>query len=247
MDTGHLFLDYSRWRIPLILASLVFFWRWRSRSGSRLVLLFVALVLTFAALIRNKAFFQYAILIFPAADLLIAAFLVSLWDRLARVRSGVRAWPYLRAGLMVALLALAILPGQRRVLANHEDDYEVSVDYVRATIPTGASVMGPQLYWFGMPEQRYLSWESIIFYQRYAPDSSPEQALRALHPDYFVIDEPMERFLWGEKGMSLSAYAEPLTVPKADLMGFLDRHARLVGAVETETFGKVRVYRIDWT
>jgi 4-amino-4-deoxy-L-arabinose transferase-like glycosyltransferase len=246
-DTARLFLDYSRWRIPLIVAALIFFWRWRSTPGSRLVVLFLALVLTFAALIRNKTWFQYAILIFPSVDLVVAAFMVALWDRLARVGSSVRVWPYLRIGLMLLLLAAAILPGQRRILANHVEDYEVTLSHVKAAIPAGSVVMGPQIYWFSMPEERYLSWEGIIFYERYAPGSTTEQSLQALHPDYFIIDGPIERFLWGEKGLSMSAYAQPLHVPQEELMGFLNRRAQLVSTVETETFGNVRIYKIDWT
>ena len=69
--------------------------------------------------------------------------------------------------------------------------------------------------------------------------------MRALHPDYLIIDRFMEGAVKSDS--QLAGRATPfLYIPKAELDSFLGEQARLVSAVDTPTFGNVRVYKIEW-
>jgi len=106
--------------------------------------------------------------------------------------------------------------------------------------------MGPQTYWFALPDHPYYSWEQIVYYRRYNPGSTLEDSIRALHPDYLIIDRFMEGAVKEDKEL-LAQRIPFLYVPKEELDKFLASRARLVKAIETPTFGNVRVYRIEWS
>ena len=105
--------------------------------------------------------------------------------------------------------------------------------------------MGSQTYWFGMPEERYLSWEDIVYYRHYVPGSTLEDALKDLRPDILVIDTHMSQFIT-DTPAQLSDYARHLWIPRRELQAFLDRQASLVDAFASDTSGNVRVYQIAW-
>ncbi len=234
-------------RMALVVVGAVALLRTRTAANRKLLVLLGALILAFTALIRSKPDY-YAILISPAADLVAAALLVELWRR------GMEAWQAgPRSRLVFGVLSVLVggllvaggVRGMASALNNPMDDYRTAVERVRQAIPADRSVMASQTYWFGMPDQRYLSWDQLVYYQRYAPGSTLEDALREFHPDYFILDSFMERFIV-EDPDRLASYYRSLSLPKADLDRFLGRQAQLVSEFRSQTFGRVRIYRIGW-
>ena len=75
--------------------------------------------------------------------------------------------------------------------------------------------------------------------------STVEDALVALRPAYFIMDDSIARYTItaGSRPIPELNSAETL---RASIQGFLDRNGTVVSTSETAAFGEVRVYRIDW-
>ena len=231
----------------LIVGAVVALARGRRRGQTRLLTLFAALVVAFAALVRHKLPY-FAIELTPAAGLVVATFLVDLFHngrRIAGERRGTRLAFSSLAALVVLLLlagaALALLP----MLDDPMPDYRAVVDLVRRTVPAGRSLMGSQTYWLGVPHQPYYSWENLVYYQRCVPGSRLTDALQAQRPDYLLIDRHLEAFIVEDEG-ELTEYTRFLYLPREELEGFLARQATLVARLESRSFGTVRIFRIGW-
>lgn len=224
----------------LLFGAAVALWRRRLVAESRGPAIFIGLVVAFLALLRNKLPY-YDILLFPACDLLVAIALTRLpWNGWSR-----SVWGYGRTVLVLAPLMALILGSMLPMRNDPMDDYRVALERINEVVPLGKSIMGSQTYWFGRPDQRYFSWEQLVYYRRYAADSSLEDAVAALHPDFFIVDTHMEQFI-REDTSWMTNYSQSLYVSKPELDDFLARHGHLVFTLQTTTFGRMRVYEIDW-
>ena len=139
------------------------------------------------------------------------------------------------------MLAANLLP---MIEINSADDYQQTIAFVKQVLPPNASVIGPQTYWFAVPNSHYLSWEQLVYYRRYAQDSTLEDAFHALHADYFILDKELEGAIV-DNTTDTTQRLPFLYLPKAELAAFLSKQAHLVSSVETGTFGNVRIYKID--
>ena len=70
-------------------------------------------------------------------------------------------------------------------------------------------------------------------------------ALRALHPGILIIDRHMESAFVDLESES-SNYGQFLGLPSADMQRFLAEQAELITVIPSDTYGDIRVYRIDW-
>jgi hypothetical protein len=214
--------------------------RRRSAPDVRLLVLFGALALAFMATIRVKQP-HYAILIAPAAFLLVGAYLEKLSHEpwLGSLRTDIRTVAVL--GMVGAALTFTLLPA----LSPPKDDYEAVLQRVRQAIPAASSVIGSQTYWFGLPDERYLSWDQLAFYRLSNPSSTLEDAFRDLNPGYIIMDRRTETSLTDDR-FNLMESGNSSFVAKAQMIDFLQRYTHLVAAIPTETFGDIRIYKIDW-
>ena len=254
-------------RAPLAAATVAALALRRSPADRRLAALSATLFVGFAALIRNSATY-YVIAIAPAAELAVASLLDGLLRqrlppgaegkgeaqpaahtrrlsaRLLLPRPGRTA-----LGLLLALGCIVTVAPVPFSLAHMLDDprpeFRLTLERIRQAVPSGSAVMGPQTYWFGLPEERYYSWEQLVLYREHVAGSSLEDAFRALGPQYLIIDRKMEEALV-ESQEGLSEYHRYFSLLRRDVEAFLARRAVLVAAVETQTFGRVRIYAIDW-
>lgn len=248
-DTGILLaVAMSPFAIPLIVLPLLAR-RGRMIGDSRLLIISLGLFMTLAALVRVK-FLYYAILVTPAAALLAAAFLDSLWNEIERIRRRNDIASRLSIGIVTAvvggLLLASGLHSFSPLAADPMPDTRATFERVRQVIPAGSTVMGPQTYWFALPpDQRYLSWEQILYYASDRPGSTLEDALVALRPDYLVLDSRMGGYIVDEPE-TLPLRFRHLYISKADLGHFLLTRGQLVMTEETKTFGEVQIYRLVW-
>ena len=111
-------------------------------------------------------------------------------------------------------------------------------------MPAGSTVIGSQTYWFALPGERYLSWDQLVYEQRYSRGTL-DDAFRTVHPDYFVSDGWLDLFITDDPTRLATAGSNTL-LPRSQLQAFLDRQAHLVDTVATSAFGTVRIYKIDW-
>ncbi len=237
----------SALRAAVTAAGLVALARRRAAGDRKALFLLAALILSFAALVRHKLPY-FAIELTPAADILLAAFVGKLLHdgRQMRARPRLSRVAYEALVVLVVVLltgaaALAWAPASQDPTA----DYQAVVERIRQTVPPDSTLMGSQTYWFDFPNLRYYSWENLVYYQRSVPGTTLAAALTALHPGYLLIDGHLQEYVTYDR-RQLTEYQQFLYVPRAELEGFLGMRAHLAAMLRTNTYGVVRIYRIDW-
>jgi len=204
-------------------------------SGTLLVLIAVLLI-SFVLLVRNKLSY-YAILFTPALCLLLAAFFYDFLQKRTETIVELRFRQFIVIGICVIPMFFIIrfnsLPAYQRVqnLIN------------QAVKPTDV-IMANQLYWFGLSDHRYYSWENLVFYRRYMPGSSLEDAFQSMRPDIFIIDYQVDNIILD--GKSEETYRQEFSLPKLELESFLNQRADLITIIDTYINKPVRIYRIKW-
>ena len=203
-----------------------------------MTLMVVALV-SYAALVRNQIYY-YAVLVSPAVDLVLA----SLLARLSWRPSAVSGWARWRAAIIFGLLLLWALDSQGPLRHDTRNDYVATLQQLEEVIDPNDLIIGSQTYWFGRPNQPYLSWQQLVYYQRYLPGATLEAAFQPFRPDVLMLDEQTQQFINDDR--QIGSYFRALGVPRADLAAVLAARARLVGDIETPTIGEGQVYRFAW-
>ncbi len=225
--------------ILIAVGTLSLLWR-RSHADKTVLTLLGGLVLAFALLTQFKQPFYYISLL-PAAVLVVAAWAV--W--MARLPWRGSLLGYSRTvfvgGLVLGSLSI-VLPA---LSLDGNPNYETALVAVRQAIPAGSTVMGNQLYWFAQPAQRYLSWEQLVYYQRYRPGSSLAEAFASLRPDYLIFDPSLSVYVKPNKAQ-LDSYTQTLYISEAEMTRFLASRGRLVATFPAVASGTLRVYQLNW-
>jgi hypothetical protein len=208
-------------------------------AGARLhLLLVVAVFCSLAVLVRNK-FGYYAIYATPVLDLTIATFAVEV------LQPRRRFFPNpLAAAIVGTTLAIGLGMSLSVTRVNGTRDFNAIVGRLTPLIAHDDVVIGSQTYWFALTDRRYYSWEQLVYYKRYYPSASLDEAFREFKPDILILDGHLENFV--KDRSDEVAYSGHLTVPKKELFSFLERHASLIDEFDGATFGRIRVFRIDW-
>jgi 4-amino-4-deoxy-L-arabinose transferase-like glycosyltransferase len=239
-DMGKLLIVLYTGLIPLIAWASIALVRRRSQADKTLLVLNAVLVAELILLARIKIL-GYMILVTPAIDMLIAAFLLRLLQRPWRGSFG----DYVRHGLGWGLCVGAILWNLSPLRIDFEQVQEAVQRRVNQAIGPDDSIMASQLYWFDLHDHVYYSWEELVYYRRYAPGSSLEEALTEFRPDILIIDIYLDVVL-DNPDRAGNIYLENFRLPRAEMEAFLDCHADLVTAFDGGYYGQIRVYRINW-
>jgi len=241
VDVGDYVAWYYHLLVPIIIWACLFLVRRRSESDKTLLVLSGVLIGAAALLIRNK-WPYYAILYTPVLSLMVAALMLHAlqpgWHR--QLRS------YARPVLIWGICATAILLNlyALRLRGDGWQLYQAAQEAVNETIEPGDTIMAAQTYWLGLYDHVYYSWEKLPLYQRYAPGSTLEDALREFQPDILVIDRHLDYFISDDRTETL--YLEYKGLPRTEMEAFLERNSTLVGEFDVEHYGPIRVYRITW-
>jgi 4-amino-4-deoxy-L-arabinose transferase-like glycosyltransferase len=243
-----LIIQFEGLWIPLLLIAFIALLIRRSVSDNRLLKLFIVVFTMLFLLIRYKLSF-YAIVITPLAGVLVAVLLITVWSyitsnvlRVSRLRHVVIITSTI---FILCYLVVAVAFDLSPALANPMNDYEATVDRIQQVVPAGSSVMGPQTYWFGLVGQPYISWEQLVFYQRYTPGTTLDEAFTQFHPQFFIVDKHLESFI-ADDVSDLSEHHQFLYLPEKEFQRFLSTRGKLITTIDTETLGSVRIYRINW-
>lgn len=240
IDSGRMLFEAYPLLVIILLGAVTVLLQRRSTAGLRLLVLSAALFLTHTLLIRNK-FFYYAILVTPVLDVLMAAFLLEFVRRPWRGRLGDYVSRILAGGLTIGSIALI----WSVLRADYWQTYQTTQNRINQSIRSGDSIMGSQVYWFGLYDHVYYSWELLPLYQRYAPGSTLEDALREFQPDVFIRDEHVGVFIVDPDPQG-DPYIQALRLPRAELEGFLNRRAELINSFYNSYYREIRMYRINW-
>jgi 4-amino-4-deoxy-L-arabinose transferase-like glycosyltransferase len=237
-DMGWLLIAAYQPLIPIIVWSFVFLAHRRAAADKTLLVLGTVGVLASALLIRNK-FLYYAILFSPTLDLMVAVLLLRSFGRWRRRLGG-----FVSRVLIWGLCAGSIALNLSALRTDFGETYQGVQSRISKVVWPSDVIIGPQTYWFGLREHDYYSWEELIYYQRYAPGSTLEDALGEFRPDIFIIDGELEFWIADEDGGT--TYSQHLRLPRTELETFLERQASLVAEFKGGFYGRIRVYRIAW-
>jgi len=192
----------------------------------------------FAFLIHLKLV-NYTVVFMPVVAIAAAWGSVRLWRW---VRS---ANPFRWALPMLAMLLAAItVEGATRIAAleaaaRTTTPYYTYIDQVRRHLPTGASVLGPHTYWFGLEDFKYRSLIVPLSWTDSGNEPRPftfEEGLEKIAPEIVLIDQGMREYF---------------SVAGRDHWdGFnrwLERHnGRLIGEVDDQTYGLMEIFQVRY-
>ncbi len=212
----------------------------KGKGGRHILFLNLSLLISTALIIPNKSGW-YAILLAPPIVWLAAAgliyFLSQPWQR--RLSHYVYTIAVLAAAAGMVVLSLSLLGN------NSYQDYQEMQAKVDAVVKPGDTVIGSQIYWLGLHDHPYYSWETLFIYPRFFPGSSLAETFTHYNADIFIMDSAMEiTFLEDADPTSRQYYT---SVSKKDLTNFLDLNAVKLFEDFSNTYGWVRAYRITGT
>jgi len=240
-DMGRMLYAAYQPLIPLVIWAIVLAAKRHSKADKTLLVLAVSLAAGHTLLIRNK-FMYYAILVTPALDLIVAAavlrFLQHRWrGRLYDYAYHVFVWGLLAASIALNLSVLRM---------DFQADYRLAQSRINQVVQPGESIMAAQVYWFGLYDHVYYSWEKLRLYQRYEPGSTLEDALRHFYPDIIIIDDKFLGSFIVDPDQEGDLYLETLGLPRPEMEAFLQRYANPLTTFDGGYYGQMRVYRINW-
>ena len=222
---------------PIILLGIWALYRFRKIRPPYLPILLVinaVIILSFTLLIRNKFLFYYSIHLSPALCLLVAAFFNDLLKSPTQNR--------FIAGFRILIVAFVCFIPLFQVLGiNSLPDYQQVQSQVNQVIKPHTSIIGNQLYWFGLGDHTYYSWENLVFYKRDKPNSSLEDAFRFLAPDYFIWDNQVNNFTFDTE--KKNTYFQGFRISRIELEAFLNNYAEIEATIEEGDL-KLEIYRI---
>jgi hypothetical protein len=199
----------------------------------------------FVFLVGEKLYY-YFITVTPLCDAVIAIALVQMADVVGRKGFWWRRGKVLMISISVAsVLAMASIVAMSPPLGDME---KVALRTAQLA-PEGTTLMGPQTYWFGLSDHRFLSWEWVSYRQRFGDAASFADAMQALHPDILIIDDHLRSFIQpGEPGPpgSVSLFWLERWWSKRDLEALLSARGQLLDTIATKAYGLVEVYALTW-
>lgn len=213
----------------------------RSRTGEAQLVLATNLALFLgAALLIPNLTGHYAIFLAPAFLWLVAELLVDYarWPWQGKVKD--YAWRVLVWGAVGGALALSAAP----LLVDQYAGYRRAQAEVNAAVQPGDVIMGSQVFWFGLHDHRYYSWELLIQYPRLHPEASLADTLAYYRPDLLVIDGPMNDLI--SDSIDPASRWHHYSVSRLELEAFLSGNAERVASLEGTPYGAVQMYRLRW-
>jgi hypothetical protein len=162
----------------------------------------------FTILVSSKTEY-YMILFYPLLLLLVGRELASI------------PWPRAWIGPVGALVILWLLVSPMGFDDNVQDildaevdfqdrDYAALIDEIRYDIPTGASIMGPPVYWPGLWDHPFTDvfvWERV----RTERSTSFAEFARGISPDYVVLDVKARYEVFRDSPRFMNEYAQLVT------------------------------------
>ena len=106
------------------------------------------------------------------------------------------------------------------------------------------TVMGAQIWWFGLQKNPWYSWEELLYFQRYRPNATLEDAFLEFRPGILLIDGHLASFITDR--YKPGSYADQLNLPADQIQTIIRKYGRLRGVVDTGNHSKIRVIEFRW-
>lgn len=239
METGSFLGTALLLMSPVVILGVIRLVRRRSAQDETLLLLAAALLGSYILLVRLKPGY-YAIFLTPLMLVIAANYLLQMlrtpWQGRIGDYLGRLAW-----GLALLSLAMNLSVLRQDAYAS----YLANQARINAQVRPGDVILGPQIYWFGLSEHRYLYLEQIAYYRHFHPQASLADTLRHYQPSFFIRDNHLRGYLEGssQEADTLFGY---LALSQAELEDVLARFAHPVAEFESDISGRTTLYRFDW-
>lgn len=224
---------------PICVISLVILLRRRSPIDTTLIILVVMILLCFGLLVSNKSF-AYEIYYETILQILLAYF---LYGFICRPRVKTLRYRFFFVYIWTAYLSISLVNIIPAVMNNLYPVYETIQQRVNESIKPGDVIMSSQIYWLGLSDHTYYSWEQIAFDRLIDPNSTLENNFKKIKLDVIIYDGQMLGFTTNDP--SRLAYSGLLYIPKTELDTFLAKYAILVDEFDG-LYGIKKIYRIQW-
>lgn len=237
IDTLYSFRYYNPVALPILIWSFISIFRRLPPGEKTLHLINLSFFLGNILIMPNKIFF-YSILISPISDVLLAILIINFLNR----STSKILLRYFQYALVICLFVSILFLLTKEM--NVKNTYKELINRIQQVIQPGDKIMGNQAYWFGLYEHPCLSWENLVYYNRYAPGTDLEEAMAEFKPDILILDSNMELYI-SDKKFEWN-YQEQLRIPKTELDHFLEAHAQLIDEFNDQYYAHQRIYRINW-
>jgi 4-amino-4-deoxy-L-arabinose transferase-like glycosyltransferase len=207
-------------------------------SAQKKLVILCLMVLASSVLFFKPVNFYYAIIYSPVVDLIVAWIILDFIN----IKSNSTIHNMIRYGLVsVLLLAMSgfVYSHIQVPITNNQVESQI-----RTVLRPGETILSVQTYWFGLYDHTNYSWENLIYYRRFYPNSSLAEAMKAIQPNIFIIDGNMEKYLIDEPANLIQPDDEYISRP--ELMNYLSEHADMIAEFDDIYYGQHRVYRIRW-
>ena len=222
---------------------------WRNREHAITLNIALVGIISFTLMIKAKNFY-YFIIVAPFLYIIMAEWLDIYVPRLRLLSSFWKFSTALSLALIVINTALGLVAAFGAFSQSSTDDAQLVGRHIERHLSTKGSVIGMQFYWFELNKYRYISWQQILAYRLYEPKSTFDDAMTALRPDVFVIDNYLRDYILPDNFTSdlsgFDRYRWERRLMKADVDSFLARRATLAERIQTKNLGLVEIYTIDW-
>jgi hypothetical protein len=226
--------------VPLAAAVI---WQSRRRDSFVPVVMMLSGLAAFVLLVGQKGSY-YAIYLAPLCDGVVAIALAQMASVVGREGFW---WRYAKA-LMIVISVISVLAMVSiAVMSPPPGDMEKVALRIARLAPPGSTLVGPQTYWFGLSDHRFLSWEWVSYRHRLGGAASFADAMQTLHPDILIIDDNLH-IQSGEPGApgSVSSFWLERWWSKRDLEALLSARGQLLDTISTRAYGLVEVYALTW-
>ncbi len=237
-DTAGLLLAGTGSLVFLAFIGIIYNARTKGKGKLALLLVSITLFIAGALVIPNK-FAHYAILLAPAVTWLAGDVLVNLLSRPWRRSFKQYVETIFVWGCVAGMLALSL----SQVVDNRYQEYLEVQAKINAVVQPGDIILGSQIYWLGLYDHPYFSWEVLFMYPRFNPGISLEGTIAHFKPDILIMDWGMDTTIvdYAKPGSWQAAY----TLPRHEFFDYLATNSKLAADIPSSSYVQVRAYRFE--
>lgn len=214
----------------------------RNSVGRQKQLLAISLliILSAALIIPNKTA-HYGIFIAPPVTWLGTWWLMHVYREPWRANWKNYIARILAASALVTNIGLSVIS----ILPDDVKTYQSDLALLRSFILPGDQLMGTQVYWLGLYDHDYFSWELLFLYNRAYPDTDLEDAFEFYRPDVLIIDQSIQDLISDQIDPESRWNFYHISRSEWDL--FMFTHEVEIIELKTINNNPLTIYRLVWS
>lgn len=223
----------------LTIPAAIDLWRHGEARQKQFLCLSLTIILTAALIIPYKVA-HYAIYITPPVIWLATWWLVRVFQK---------PWRGQWQDFVLRIFASAALIGNiglslTSLIPDGQAAFQADLSLLKPYLRPEDRLMGSQVYWLGLSDHSYHSWELLFLYPRVHPGSDLEDALEYYRPDVLLIDQPIQDLISDQ--IDPSSRWAGYHVSRREWDAFMQTHTVTMIELNTQLNSPLTLYRITW-